>query len=270
MKSKNVILILLALLTLSSAHAESYKFTDTVEVQANEYTGQPNPPTDLLSKTQNISGTTGVISDLNVTLYFRTRSPLDMTFVLVGPNKKGVILTSNAGGSSLGQLHGGDINNKHVTFDDEATAKIPYAAKIEDARKINVRDGSYQLSVYSEVPSWFPANDFALRNPVKSGIFDSVDFADSNTLSAFDDISANGSWELLIYDNGTNTTWPYYDNKYHMLASGMILHDWSLNFTTTASTSGAVPEPAEWMLMGVCACGIVILKLRSRYNQKAI
>lgn len=35
--------------------------------------------------------------------------------------------------------------------------------------------------------------------------------------------------------------------------------DWSLDITTT---SGAVPEPAEWILIGICICGIVALKLK--------
>ena len=47
MKSKNIILTLLALLTISTAHAESYKFITTPMVQYSDYKGQPNPPAEI-------------------------------------------------------------------------------------------------------------------------------------------------------------------------------------------------------------------------------
>lgn len=270
MKSKNIILTLLALLTISTAHAESYKFTTAPWVQYSDYKGQPNPSAEINYSTLNISGTEGVITDMNASLWIRTLSLLDMTFILVGPNNKGVILASNAGGNSLGHPTTGEVTNLHLNFNDEGKRQLSYAAKEERAQISSAFHNSdwFKPSVYSEVPAWFPERDFAFRNPLASGIFDSIDFAETNSLSAFDGISANGTWQLLSYDNGRNSTYKW--RKQYLLDTALQLHDWSLIFSTAASTSEAVPEPAEWMLMGVCACGIVILKLRSRYNHKAI
>ena len=260
MKSKNIILTLLALLTISTAHAESYKFTDSRQI--NPYTNEIS--TKVYSKSIDVSGTTGVIKNLNASMSIWTRSLMALTFVLVGPNNKGVILSSNAGGYTVGHPGAPEVNGL-ITFSDNARYNIGFAKKYKNKEDIYVRDnGWYKPTAHPSLPSWtkekmkvFP---FSFQNPIKSGLFDSVDFAESNTLSAFNDISANGSWKLLVYYNQikSNTTHPLW------------LRNWSLNFSTAASTSEAVPEPAEWMLMGVCACGIVILKLRSRYNHKAI
>ncbi len=96
-------LMILALLTISSAHAESYTFTDSTSFTTVDYVSGSHNPAPVTTRTQSISGTTGVIPDLNVSLNgIYSGGLMDMTYVLVGPNNTGVVLTSNAGNFSGG------------------------------------------------------------------------------------------------------------------------------------------------------------------------
>lgn len=270
-------LMILALLTISSAHAESYTFTDSTSFTTVDYVSGSHNPAPVTTRTQSISGTTGVISDLNVSLNgVYSGGLMDMTYVLVGPNNTGVVLTSNAGNFSGGiSSYTLKYVNSTFTFDDEAARKIYYEESSFMVWHRALPAGTYQTSAYLNAPDWwyyaepgythalgwdwhgfdYNPEDIAVRNTVEDGIFPGVDFAETNLLSAFNDISANGEWKLLAYDNVGNVR----------PTVTRVSGGWTLDITTTPG-SGAVPEPAEWMLIGLCACGIIILKVRGKHQ----
>ncbi len=252
MKIKVLALLILTLFITLSAHAESYNFSDNTAFTTADYVENSGTPAAVLSHSLNISGTTGQISDLNVTLSgIYSTALIDMTFVLVGPNNTGIVLASHAGGGSAGWTHSPAIlNNVDLTFDDSASSEIGVSTGVYDALRKSVVSGSYQTSAYLEVPQWHQqyTAQVALMNPAAAGIFGGVDFAETNLLSAFNDISANGTWNLLAYDN--------------LSYNQTTVNGWSLSITTSPVTAEAVPEPAEWLLIGLCACGIIMLKYR--------
>ena len=267
-------LTILLLLSLSSAHAANYTFSDnnsfTVEEPSRGYHSNSLTP-KLTTKTQNISNTTGTISDLNVTIHNINSAHFgDMNFILVGPNNTGVILSSHAGGHF--SASNASLNNTTFTFDDEANKSIPIPKDSYEGSHLKVDSGSYLPTGGSGKPSpfllWVDRKHevnhlnrdlLVYKQGIKtSGLFREVDFAQTNRLSAFNDISANGSWRLLAFDNLTyilRSGHKFYGAQTLTTVSG----GWSLDITTN---SGAVPEPAEWILIGICICGIIALKLK--------
>src|SRR5919107_1865906 len=74
--------------------------------------------------TLNVSGLSGTITDLNVSLKGVSHTfPDDIEALLVGPGGQRVILMANVGG-------GGDLNGADLTFDDEAAGGLPDSAQI--------------------------------------------------------------------------------------------------------------------------------------------
>ena len=212
-------LMILALLTISSAHAESYTFTNSTSFTPAEYVTGSNSPAPVTTRTQSISGTAGAISDLNISINdINCGGLMDMTLVIVGPNNTGVVLASHAGNFSGGFWHYGNRHNDStITFDDQEASKIWHVSSRYMAwHHATPAGGTYQTSTYLNVPDWYynatpnytdyyvgdregwrehyyySSKDIAARNPVEDCIFTGVDFAETNLLSAFNNISANG------------------------------------------------------------------------------
>ena len=174
-----------------------------------------------------VSGLIGPITDMSVTLHrFGHTYPADVDILLVSPGGEGVVLMSDACG-------GADIEDFTWTFSDSAPARCP-----DDCSGFVYKP----TNVFGDHDPWQP--------PAPPGPY-------SNSLSAFDNEAANGTWKLYVIDDATND-------------SGDIERGWSLSIQTgpvdvtipangasgTASTSGpAEPLPGHPDLLDLTGPG---------------
>ena len=116
-----------------------------------------------------VSGTTGPITDISVTLHrFGHDFPTDVDILLVSPSGKGVILMSDACGST-------DIEDFTWTFSQSASGPMTGDCSGFTYRPTNIFDGDF-----------WPA---APEGPY------------STSLDSFDGEVANGSWRLFVLDD---------------------------------------------------------------------
>lgn len=120
-----------------------------------------------VTSTVAVSGQTGLVTDLDVTLTGITSTyPADLDIALVGPNGAVVMLTSDA-------CAGDDVTNVTWRFDDEATGPLPANTCMSG--------------------SFWPFNvdtpDTGFITPTRAA------------LAAFDGISPNGTWSLITADD---------------------------------------------------------------------
>lgn len=136
-------------------------------------------PALLYPSTITITGGTGPIADVNVTLLQGLHTWADdMEIALVSPSGTVVELMNDAGGSN-------DIAGD-LTFDDEATMEIG------DLTGDGFEGfGTFRPSVY----------EVGMNNPL----------ADGSMLSLFDGESANGNWSLYVFDDAAGDTGQFMD-----------------------------------------------------------
>lgn len=141
----------------------------------------------------NVSGLSGVVSSLKVTLngLSHTNVP-DVDILLVNPNGRGVIIMSD--------VASGATSNVNLTFDDTAANSIPNFSTLIS--------GTYKPTDVSSDIDVFPAP--APLRPY---------FTFNNQLSNFNNFSPNGEWQLYVVDDLSGN-------------SGMIAGGWSLDITT--------------------------------------
>jgi hypothetical protein len=148
--------------------------------------------------TINVSGLSGTITDVDVTLGGVSHTwPDDVSALLVGPGGQNVMLMSDVGG-------GADLNGVELTFDDEAPGTLPDGAQITA--------GTYkptQVSAEDDHPS--PAS---LPSPAPAGPYGA-------SLSALDGAAPNGTYSLYVYDDATGD-------------AGQLASGFSLDIKTTA------------------------------------
>lgn len=155
----------------------------------------------------NISGVSGVISTISVTLNgFTHSSPADVDILLVSPNGKSVVVMSDAGGTAA-------VSNLDLTF-NESAASVPPSTLVS---------GTYKtVNIVNETADTFPA-------PAPWRPFTSL-----NGLNDFKGYSPNGEWGLYVVDDFQNL-------------SGSISGGWSLDITTqpaTPPTGGICTSPS--------------------------
>lgn len=196
MRLKNFLLgVLVCLLAAKAAFSTTETFTysgPTIfipQVVEADYI-----PASIYPATISVSGTTGIIIDVDVWLYDLAHSwPADMDILLASPTGQSVVLLSDAGSSP-------GMSNTDFFFDDEQTQFAPF-----DPFPLN--SPQYYKPTNYEVPN-DPDVFFAPAPPEPWG----------ETLSVFDGYSANGDWSLYIMDDNND-----YDG---------ILYGWSLTITT--------------------------------------
>jgi subtilisin-like proprotein convertase family protein len=156
-----------------------------------------------------VSGLTGTISDVNVTLTGVTH-PFegDIEALLVAPDGTNLVVLSDAGTGAL--------SNATVTFDDAAAGQPP--------QNIAWTAGTYKPVNYTELSG---ADTFPAPAPAPSG---------NTTLGAFNGISPNGTWSLYLTDDACAD-------------AGSISGGWNLDITAAnlAATSTSVisaPNPS--------------------------
>lgn len=111
----------------------------------------------------------GQIEKVTVSMRIAYPKPEDLDILLVGPNNTGVVLMSDAGGTT-----GGGVD---LTFDQDAPGVLPDV----------LVSGVYQPSNYPVALDAFPA-------PAPGGI-------SGHSLTAFNGENPNGEWQLFINDD---------------------------------------------------------------------
>jgi subtilisin-like proprotein convertase family protein len=134
--------------------------------------------------TIDVSGLTGTITDVNVTLMGLTHTyPDDIAVLLVGPTGETTLLMADTGGSF-------DVSAIDLTFDDGAAAQLPNASALMTGSFMPTIGTSDPVSATNggcQEPTAFPG--LALLLPY------GVD------LSEFNGADPNGTWALYVIDD---------------------------------------------------------------------
>jgi subtilisin-like proprotein convertase family protein len=154
----------LAVAMATPASAASFANTTPITIR-DDNTASPYPSEIV------VSGTTGPITDVSVTLNrFGHTNPGDVDILLVSPSGKGVVLMSDACASA-------DIEDFTWTFSDSAPGPMT---------------GDCSGFTYRPTNNLPGFEDF-WPSPAPGGPY-------SNNLGAFDNEVANGAWELYVLD----------------------------------------------------------------------
>ncbi|MDX6695089.1 MAG: hypothetical protein QOF02_2692 [Blastocatellia bacterium] len=157
-----------------------------------------------------VSGLTGAITDVNVTLTNLNHTfPDDVDILLVGPTGKRIILMSDTGGSNV-------LAGVNLTFDDSAAAGLPDATAIAS--------GSFKptnIGVADPFPDVLPSGQVAGAEAYPSG----TTAGPCTLASSFNGTDPNGTWSLYVVDDAGGQT-------------GSITGGWSLDITA-GGTFGA-------------------------------
>jgi subtilisin-like proprotein convertase family protein len=156
--------------------AGSGTFSNTNAIRINDNYGRAS----LYPSTINVTGLTGTITDVNVTLTNMNHTfPQDIAVLLVGPKGQNIILMSQAVGDDLTPL-----SNTTLTFDDSAATVLPTSG--------GAASGSYRPATYAIVDFPAPAPRSPPNYPALGG---------SATLAtAFNGTNPNGTWSLYVVD----------------------------------------------------------------------
>ncbi|MFN2505694.1 MAG: beta strand repeat-containing protein [Acidimicrobiales bacterium] len=177
-------------------------------------------PATLYPSNINVTGLTGTVSDVNVTLHGMNNWRGDFEILLVSPGgARNLVLLSDAGT--------GDVSNFTLTFDDSAAALLPqntaWGPSPLTAKPTNYTELS---GAETSFPSPAPT---PLNNPAPAG---------SATLaSAFNGIAPNGNWSLYVVNDAC-------DDPVETITGG-----WTIDISTaggagTNTTVVAVPNPS--------------------------
>jgi subtilisin-like proprotein convertase family protein len=119
----------------------------------------------------NVSGVSGPITDLNVTLNGLSHTFInDVGALLVGPGGQSVVLFDGVGGTT-------GVSNVTLVFDDQATQNLPSGL---------ITSGSYKPTNLISPPDVFPS-------PAPGLPYGSL-------LSVFNNTNPNGAWRLFVND----------------------------------------------------------------------
>ena len=214
-------LTFLALAVTSSVLAQT-TFSNTGAITIND-----NAPATPYPSAIAVSGLSGTITDVNVTLNGMTHNfPDDVGILLVGPTGIKVDLMTDAGGGSLaGPPDPTSLVNVTFTFDDAAATGVPDEGPILNGMSYKPTAGAVS-GLSNTHPANFPA-------PAPAGPY-------STLLSSFNGTNPNGTWSLYVDDDTA-------------VDGGSIATGWSLTITA------AIPEPSTWMLLSLGLVGMVAL-----------
>ena len=145
----------------------------------------PHSPAGVYPQALTVSGLTGMIATMRVTLYGVSHTfPDDMEVLLEGPTGATFVLMADAGG-------GTDIVDATITFDDASTTILPGATVIAS--------GSYEPANYTT-----PISDFPIPAPVGPYMEPGTtltSFGAPTMADVFGGTDPNGAWNLYIRDD---------------------------------------------------------------------
>lgn len=179
----------LAALVAAPADAQVFNSTGAIAIPAAPNTsGVANPYPSAI----NVSGTTGTISNVKVSLTGLThRFAADVDLLLVGPSGQNVVLLADVGGNN-------QITNINLTFDQAAPGLVPTPIVSGTFRPTNL--GSFAGPAPAPAPP-FGASLALFNGTVANGAWN---------LFAFDDLPGGAgslaSWSLDITTNGPTLT----------------------------------------------------------------
>jgi subtilisin-like proprotein convertase family protein len=158
-------------------------------------------PATPYPSTINVSGVSGIISNMTITLRGVSHSwASDMDVLLVGPSGQSVMLMSDAGS--------GGANNVTLTLSDAASASLPASGLVSGTfRPTNLSDSS---AGGDNFPSPAPAGPYG------------------STLGVFNGQTATGIWSLYAFDDGVGD-------------QGSIAGGWTMTLTTETATAPSAP-----------------------------
>jgi subtilisin-like proprotein convertase family protein len=153
-------------------HATTFSNLNSILIPGSGTEGVASPYPSVI----NVSGLTGTIADVNVTISGLSHTfPDDVDILLVGPTGQKVILMSDAGGPH-------NVTNLTMTFDDEALS-FPSNGN-------SLVSGLFKPKNYTG--NGGPSDVFA--GPAPAGPYAAL-------LSAFDGTGPNGDWRLFVFDD---------------------------------------------------------------------
>lgn len=199
MRLTPVIVIATLLSLLLSANAGAVVFSNTAPIAVGPAAGPATPYPSPIT----VSGLTGTISDVNVTLLDLTHTfPDDVDVLLAGPGGQSLILMGDAGDDT-------DANMVDLTFDQQAANEIPATGALTSG-------ASYRPANHPE--------DTDLGCLAENDAFPAPAPAPSSTiLNVFNGTSPNGTWSLYVIDDCTAD-------------GGSIQGGWSLDILTVATS----------------------------------
>ena len=182
-------------------------------------------PASVYPLTIDVSGFSGVITDLSLTLTDLNHTfPDDFDFLLVGPTGASLVFFSDVGGNS-------DIANVTITLSDSASSELPDATALTTG---TFRPTNYSTVIAVEAfPAPAPGGPYVSAGPTGTATF----------LSVFGGTAPNGAWQLFGLDDSLGDI-------------GTLAGGWSLTITAdTATPPVPVPEPASLSLLALAlAC----------------
>ncbi|HEX2193071.1 MAG TPA: hypothetical protein VHH09_07730 [Acidimicrobiales bacterium] len=208
--------LVVTVLNLSSQPSLAVQFCNTGSIVGVTTNGPANPyPSSIV-----VSGLTGTITDVNVTILDFTTFPdvsgfhwaEDTDLMVSSPAGTGVMLMSDAGGDN--DISSGPVNAADITFDQQAANQLPADSLLTSGTFRPVDDDD-------DVAEQFPdhVDPFDAPAPAPGG-------AD---LNAFNGQNPNGTWNL----------WSVEDmNQGH----NDIVGGWCIDITTTGSGGTTAPS----------------------------
>jgi subtilisin-like proprotein convertase family protein len=183
-------------LRVTTTGTAATNFTDASTIIINDGRTNASPyPSSI-----NVTGATGVVSNLKVTLSLLSHTNIsDVDILLVNPNGLPIILMSDAAFAASSQ----NVTDLTLVFDDAAPNNISSGSPLTS--------GTYKPSEL--FPGGSDAGDI-FPPPAPPG-----PYFTATTLSSFNGVSPNGEWKLFIVDDQGG-------------ASGSITSGWSLDITT--------------------------------------
>ncbi len=157
--------------------------------------GQLYTPAELYPSTISVSGFTGTVTDVNVTLCgFTATFPSDVNVMLVAPGGVNAMIMSDVGGNGgtegdpNPEQHDRPVSNLTLTLDDQAANPLPADSQLTSGtwRPVDDDIGEYPLN---ENPD---EDQFPFPAPAHSG---------NVALSSFNGINPNGTWQLWVFDD---------------------------------------------------------------------
>jgi len=189
--------MVLGILNLSSGTSYAVQFCTTTPILGTTGSG----PASLYPSTITVSGLTGTVTDVNVTLLDVTttgdnNSPgqhwvEDADIMVSGPNPaNNVIVMSDAGGDN--DTSTGPLADVNLTFDDAAANQLPADTKLQSGTFRPVDDDN---DVFPQ--SGFEQDVWAAPAPAPTN---------SVLLSTFNGTDPNGTWSLWMVDDQNQAT----------------------------------------------------------------